>query len=67
MNKINRKFFIAFIVVAGLFVGVIKGQDAKNRWVSKMKFKHDKSRLKTQNSPQKVVLDDFEIASFHEN
>ena len=67
MNKMNRKLLIAFIVVAGLFVGVVKGQEAKSRWISKMKYKHVKSRLKTLKSPEKVILDDFEIASFHKN
>ena len=62
MKQINHRIFIAAIVVGGLFVGAVKGQEARSRWVSKMKMR-DERKIKT--SPAEVVLDDYEIASFH--
>ena len=44
MKQINHRIFIAAIVVGGLFIGAVKGQD-----------------------PNEVILDDYEIASYHNN
>lgn len=67
MKKINHRIILAFIVVGGLFIGMVKGQEARNRWVSKMKGKNENRRLKVIKHPGEVALDDFEIASFHKN
>jgi hypothetical protein len=65
MKRINNKLFIAAIVVAGMFVGAVKGQEARSRWVSKMRTRDESRKLKTEKPSDEVVLDDFEIASFH--
>ena len=62
MKQFNHRIFIAAVVVGGLFVGALKGQEARSRWVSKMKMR-DERKMKT--NPNEVVLDDYEIASFH--
>jgi len=67
MKQINNKIFIATIIAGGLFVGFIKGHDARNRWVSKMKSRHENPSEKKEKNAQQVALDDFEIASFHKN
>ena len=64
MKQFNHRIFIAAVVVGGLFIGAVKGQGARNRWVSKMKTR-DERKMKT--NPNEVVLDDYEIASFHNN
>jgi hypothetical protein len=64
MKQINHKIFIAAVVVGGLFVGAVKGQEARNSWVKRMKTR-DERKMKT--GPKEVVLDDYEIASFHNN
>ena len=64
MKQFNHKIFIAAVVVSGLFIGAVKGQEARSRWVSKMKTR-DERKMKTD--PNEVVLDDYEIASFHNN
>jgi hypothetical protein len=54
------------IMVAGLFIGMVKGQEVRNRWISKMKFKHEESK-----EPQKqvvrgeIMLDEIEEATYH--
>ena len=65
MKQINHRLFIAAIVVGGLFVGAVKGPDARSRWISKMKAR-DEKKLKPDN-PNEVILDDYEIASYHNN
>ena len=62
MKQINHRIFIAAVVVSGLFIGAVKGQDARSRWVSKMKTRDER---KVKANPTEVVLDDYEIASFH--
>jgi hypothetical protein len=65
MKQINHKLFLAAIVVAGLFVGAVKGQEARTRWVSKMRTRDESRKMKTEKPSDEVVLDDFEMASFH--
>jgi len=67
MKQMNNKIFIATIIAGGLFVGFIKGQDARNKWVSKMKSRHENPKEKKEKNAQEVPLDDFEIASFHKS
>ena len=65
MKQFNHKIFIAAVVVGGLFIGAVKGQEARSSWVRKMKNR-DEKKMKTPN-PNEVILDDYEIASFHNN
>lgn len=65
MKQFNHKIFIAAVVVGGLFVGVVKGQEARTNWVKKMKTR-DERKMKPQHRNE-VMLDDYEIASFHNN
>jgi uncharacterized protein (DUF2062 family) len=65
MKQFNHKIFIAAVVVGGLFIGAVKGQEARSSWVKRMKTR-DERKMKAQN-PKEVVLDDYEIASFHNN
>lgn len=64
MKQINHRIFIAAVVVGGLFIGALKGQEARSRWITKMKTREDNRKVK---NPNEVVLDDYEIASFHNN
>lgn len=64
MKQINHRIFIAAVVVGGLFIGAVKGQDARSRWISKMKTRDENRKVK---NPNEVILDDYEIASYHNN
>ena len=64
MKQINHRIFIAAVVVGGLFIGALKGQDARTRWISKMKIRDESRKMKPEN-PNEVILDDYEIASYH--
>ena len=67
MKQINRKIIIASFVVSGLFIGIVKGQEARARWVTKMKSRYEGRRTRPEKKSGKVDLDDFEMASFHRN
>jgi hypothetical protein len=67
MKQMNHKIILASILVGGLFVGIVKGQEARTRWVSKMKIRKDVRKMKFEKKSGEVNLDDFEIASFHKN
>lgn len=62
MKQFNHRMFIAAVVVAGLFIGVLKGQEARSRWITKMKTRDESRKVK---NPNEVELDDYEIASYH--
>ena len=64
MKQINNKIFVAAVVVGGLFIGAVKGQDARSRWINKMKTRDENRKVK---NPNEVILDDYEIASYHNN
>lgn len=56
---------IALILTGGLFVGMVKGQEARTKWVSRMKGRLDTTPAQKQPAPDEVVLDEIEMASFH--
>lgn len=66
MRRIIYSLLFSMIMVAGLFIGMVKGQDVRNRWISKMKFKHEKKR-ENQRPVMKgeIMLDDIEEATYH--
>ena len=67
MKQINHRVIIASLVVGGLFIGIVKGQEARNRWVTKMRSRYENNRPKSEKKSPIVDLDDFEISSFHRN
>ena len=52
------------ILFAGMFVGLAKGQDVKNKWINKMKSKYSEKRTFAVSSHE-VMLDDIEMATYH--
>jgi hypothetical protein len=67
MKPIVNRMMLVIIMTGGLFIGVVKGQEARTKWVSKMKGRYDNKRMKPVINPDEVMLDDYEIASFHRN
>ncbi len=67
MKRVFYKFMLTMIVFTGLMIGIVKGQEARQKWVSKKKNKyenrHPRFRLDDDNLPP--VLDEFEIATYH--
>jgi hypothetical protein len=66
MKRFIYTLLFSMIVVAGLFIGMVKGQEVRNKWVSKMKFKHEEKRLaKKPVLRGGIALDEIEEATYH--
>lgn len=69
MKKIKQKLTIIGIVAVASLVGIIKGTEARQKWVFKIKNKYDNRRqIAEQKSIARkggVLLDDIELASYH--
>lgn len=60
-----KKIIYTAIFMGGLFVGMFKGQEVRQRWVAKMKNRHEENKQIPAPQPEEVTLDDYEIAAFH--
>ncbi|MBL7750652.1 MAG: hypothetical protein JNN29_04675 [Chitinophagaceae bacterium] len=65
MKRMFYTLIIVLILAGGMFVGMVKGQEARTKWVSRMKGRLDTTPQKQQPARDEVVLDDIEMASFH--
>ena len=56
------------ILTGGLFIGMVRGQEIKQRWITKMKNKYEGNGAKGDNktvTPEEISLDEFEISAYH--
>ena len=71
MKGIKNKVVVFLAVTVGGMIGVIKGEEAKQKWVFRMKSKYENRRLMAERKSIArkggVMLDDIELASFHNN
>ena len=63
---------VVFLAVSvGGMIGIVKGEEAKQKWVFRMKSKYENRRLMAERKSLArkggVLLDDIELASFHDN
>ena len=66
MRRIIYTLLFSMIMIAGLFIGMIKGQEVRNKWISKMKFKHEERKMTKKPVPQgEIMLDEIEEATYH--
>ena len=67
----RNKFLLFFVISIGSIIGMVRGQEAKQKWVFKIKSRVDNKKLiaeKRQLAKKGgVLLDDIEMASFHNN
>ncbi|MBO9571438.1 MAG: hypothetical protein J7497_04420 [Chitinophagaceae bacterium] len=69
MSTFSKRWVIVLILVAGTFIGIFKGAEARQKFVFKIRNRFEE---KKQIAEQKkllrsggVALDDIEIAAFH--
>jgi hypothetical protein len=69
MNQFNNRWVLILIITVGTVIGILKGTEARQKWVFKIKNRYEEKR---QLAEQKkllrsggVPLDDIELASFH--
>ena len=69
MNQFSNKWVIIFIITVGTVISIVKGTEAKQKWIFKVKNRfEEKKQLAEQKKLARsggVLLDDIELASFH--
>ena len=71
MKKARNKIVIFLAVTIGTVIGMFKGEEAKQKWVFKLKTKYENKRLMAEKKSIArkggVMLDDIEMAAYHNN
>lgn len=68
MKTIFQTFTFRFILLSGIIVGVVKGQDAKQKWVAKKKTKFEARKAQQRHASfdqSLVMLDEIEMLTYH--
>ena len=68
MKVVFYKFFFRMILLTGIVIGILKGQEARQKWVSKKKMKYEAKRAfqkKSDRDQSLVMLDDIEMSTYH--
>ena len=66
MRKVFYSAVFSAIVVAGLFIGMVKGQQVRQKWVAKMKGRQveRKGHQERAQLPE-IMLDEIEMSTYH--
>jgi hypothetical protein len=71
MKGFKKKLVVFLAVSVGGMIGVVKGEEAKQKWVFKVKSKYENRRLTAERKSLArkggVLLDDIEMAAYHNN
>ena len=71
MKGVKNKVVVFAAVTIGGMIGLIKGEEAKQKWVFRIRSKFDNRRLMAERKSIArkggVLLDDIELASYHNN
>jgi hypothetical protein len=71
MKSVKNKVVVFLAVIIGGMVGLFKGEEAKQKWVFKIRSKYENRRLIAEKKSivrkGGVLLDDIEMASYHRN
>jgi hypothetical protein len=69
MNRLNNKWVIVLILTVGTAIGILKGSEARQKWVFKIKNRYEEKRQLAEHkkllSSGGVPLDDIELAAYH--
>jgi hypothetical protein len=71
MKGFKNKMVVFLAVSVGGMIGIIKGEEAKQKWVFRLKSKVENRRLMAERKSIArkggVLLDDIELAAYHNN
>lgn len=62
------KMPFSLILMSGMLIGMVKGQEVKQKWVSKMKNRYEEQRAPSKTIKYKqaeIMLDEIELATYH--
>ncbi|HLX90729.1 MAG TPA: hypothetical protein VKR32_03550 [Puia sp.] len=69
MKSARNKLVVFLAFTIGTIIGLFKGEEAKQKWVFKLKTKYENKRLVAQKKSLArkggVMLDDIEMAAYH--
>lgn len=68
MKQMNYRLPFGVILMTGLVIGVVRGQEVKQKWLIKMKSRQDEKRFFDRNFASgkgEVMLDEIELATYH--
>jgi len=66
MRKVFYSTVISMIVFAGVFVGIVKGQQMRQKWVAKMKSRQlEKDPEGSYADHAEIMLDEIEMSTYH--
>ncbi len=71
MKGARNKMIVFLAVAVGGVIGLVKGEEAKQKWVFRIRSKYENRRqiAEKKSIARKggVLLDDIEMAAFHNN
>jgi hypothetical protein len=71
MKGFKQRMVVFLAVTVGGMIGVVKGEEAKQKWVFRMKSKYENRRQMAERKSIArkggVLLDDIELAAYHDN
>lgn len=71
MIRPKNRAVLFLVITIGTIIGVFKGEEAKQKWVFKIRSKYDNKRLIAERKliarKGGVLLDEIEMASYHNN
>jgi hypothetical protein len=71
MKKIYNRTILLVAIFFGSILGIVKGAEAKQRYMFKIKIRNEEKKQQAQNKKLVrgggVMLDDIEIASYHKS
>ncbi len=71
MIRSKNRTVLFLVITIGTIIGVFKGEEAKQKWVFKIRSKYDNKRLIAERKliarKGGVLLDEIEMASYHNN
>jgi hypothetical protein len=71
MKGVKNRMVVFMAVAVGGMIGVVKGEEAKQKWVFRVRSKYENRKLIAQRKSIArkggVILDDIEMAAYHNN
>ena len=68
MKRMIYKIPFSLILMTGMIIGMVKGQEVRQKWVSKMKNRHEEQRVSSKiiiDKQGEIMLDEIELATYH--
>ena len=62
MKRMIYKMPFSLILMTGMIIGMVKGQETRQKWVSKMKNRYEEQRTSLK---AEIMLDEIELATYH--